>query len=86
MTPLIVPAITLHLGWRAAFLITGSFTVVWLIVWLAVGTGHHRQHQRLQPTELALIESDPPDRSESIPWLTLLKTHARRGPTPQPSS
>jgi len=73
VTPLIVPAITLHLGWRAAFLITGSFTVLWLIAWLAVYRPP-RQHHRLQPAELALIESDPPDRAESIPWLSLLKT------------
>jgi ACS family hexuronate transporter-like MFS transporter len=73
VTPLIVPAITLHLGWRAAFLITGSFTVIWLIAWLAVYRPP-RQHQRLQPTELALIESDPPDRPESIAWGSLLKT------------
>ena len=73
VTPLIVPAITLHLGWRAAFLITGSFTVIWLIAWLAVYRPP-RQHPRLQPAELALIESDPPDPPASISWSSLLKT------------
>ena len=32
--PLIVPAITLTLGWRAAFLITGAVSLLWLIPWL----------------------------------------------------
>ena len=73
VTPLIVPAITLHLGWRAAFLITGSFTVVWLVAWLAIYRPP-RQHHRLGRAELALIESDPPDRPEPIPWLRLLQT------------
>ena len=73
VTPLIVPAITLHLGWRAAFLITGSFTVFWLIAWLTVYRPP-RQHPRLQPAELALIESDPPDPPASISWSSLLKT------------
>ena len=72
VTPIIVPAITLHLGWRAAFLITGSFTVVWLFIWLAVYRSP-RQHPRLQRAELALIETDPPDPPVSVPWLSLLK-------------
>ncbi|HEY6455949.1 MAG TPA: MFS transporter [Steroidobacteraceae bacterium] len=72
VTPIIVPAITLSLGWRAAFLITGSFTVLWLIVWFAVYRSP-RQHRRLRRAELALIESDPPDPPVSIPWVSLLK-------------
>ncbi|HEY6451959.1 MAG TPA: MFS transporter [Steroidobacteraceae bacterium] len=72
VTPIIVPAITLSLGWRAAFLITGSFTVLWLIVWFAVYRSP-RQHRRLGRAELALIESDPPDPPVSIPWVSLLK-------------
>jgi ACS family hexuronate transporter-like MFS transporter len=72
ITPLIVPAITLTLGWRAAFLITGSFTVVWLVVWLAVYRPP-RGHPRLGTAELALIESDPPDPVVvSVPWTRLL--------------
>jgi MFS transporter, ACS family, hexuronate transporter len=72
LTPIIVPAITLTLGWRAAFVITGSFTVVWLVIWLALYRSP-RQHNRMRPAELALIESDPPDPPVSIPWLSLLK-------------
>jgi ACS family hexuronate transporter-like MFS transporter len=71
VTPLIVPAITLTLGWQAAFLITGSFTVVWLLVWLAVYRPP-RQHPRLGAAELALIERDAPDPVVSIPWMRLL--------------
>src|SRR6185312_827133 len=55
VTPLIVPAITLTLGWRAAFLITGSFTVIWVIAWLAIYRSP-REQPRLRATELALIE------------------------------
>lgn len=72
ITPILVPAITLTLGWRAAFVITGSFTLVWLVVWLAVYRSP-RQHRQLRPTELAYIERDPPDPPVSIPWLKLLK-------------
>ena len=64
ITPIIVPIITLDTRWRAAFVITGSLTVLWLVVWLAVYRSP-RRHRRLRPAELALIESDPPDRSGS---------------------
>lgn len=72
VTPLIVPVITLTLGWRAAFLITGSFTVVWLVVWLAVYRPP-RGHPRVGAAELALIESDPPDAVVSVSWMRLLR-------------
>jgi len=71
VTPLIVPVITLSLGWQAAFLITGSFTVIWVVVWLAVYRPT-RRHSHLGAAELALIESDPPDPVGSIPWRRLL--------------
>jgi len=72
VTPLIVPAITLTLGWRAAFLITGSFTLVWLVAWLAVYRPP-RRHTRVAASELALIESDPDDAVASVPWRRLLQ-------------
>src|SRR6266403_4646513 len=34
VTPLIVPWIAVHLGWRWAFLLTGSLGFAWLILWL----------------------------------------------------
>jgi MFS transporter, ACS family, hexuronate transporter len=72
VAPLIVPAITLTIGWRAAFLITGGFTVVWLVIWLAVYRPPQRHH-RVAAAELGHIESDPPDPMVSIPWGRLLR-------------
>jgi len=71
VTPLIVPAITLAYGWRAAFVITGAASLVWLVAWLAVYRRPH-QSKRLSPAELAYIESDPADPSARVPWLRLL--------------
>jgi ACS family hexuronate transporter-like MFS transporter len=73
ITPLIVPAITLAFGWRAAFIVTGSFTLVWLAVWLAVYR-RPQAHKRVSAAELAYIESDPPEATEPVPWLKVLKT------------
>src|SRR5919112_135777 len=36
VTPLIVPFLTLAYGWRAAFVITGAVSLVWLVAWLAI--------------------------------------------------
>jgi ACS family hexuronate transporter-like MFS transporter len=74
ITPLIVPAITLAYGWRATFVITGSFSLIWLVVWIAMYR-HPRNHPRVGAAELALIESDPPDTEaqQNIPWSRLLR-------------
>jgi ACS family hexuronate transporter-like MFS transporter len=72
VTPLIVPVITLNLGWRAAFLITGGFTVLWLVAWLAIYRPP-QQHSRVGRAELTLIESDPADPPVAVPWMSLLK-------------
>lgn len=73
VTPLLVPTITLAFGWRAAFVLTGGLTVLWLIVWLALYRSPQRQ-PLLQPEELAYIQSDPPDPSSSVSWGRLLRT------------
>lgn len=36
VTPLVVPAIAVTFGWRAAFLAAGALGLVWVLVWLAV--------------------------------------------------
>lgn len=72
VTPLVIPAITLAWGWRAAFIVTGLAGLVWLPIWLLVYRTP-RQHKALKPSELAHIESDPPDPVETVPWTRLLR-------------
>lgn len=71
VTPLIIPAITLSMGWRAAFVITGVVSMLWLVAWLWIYRTP-RESNRVGATELAHIESDPPEPPEQrIGWLTL---------------
>ena len=56
LTPLIVPVITLTLGWRAAFVVTGLFTVVWLAAWLAFYR-RPSEHRSVSTAERAYIEA-----------------------------
>jgi ACS family hexuronate transporter-like MFS transporter len=71
VTPLIIPAVTLAWGWRAAFIVTGVGGLLWLPVWLLVYRTP-RETKGLSAAELAHIESDPPDAIEALPWRRLL--------------
>ncbi len=71
LTPLIVAAIVPRLGWRAAFIVTGSFTVIWLAAWLIFYRTPSR-HPRLSQTEREHIEADPVEAKRPVAWRTLL--------------
>jgi ACS family hexuronate transporter-like MFS transporter len=69
-TPLLVPWIALHFGWRWAFLLTGALGFAWVIGWLACYRPP-QEHPRLSSNELAHILSDPVEPSTRISWLSL---------------
>jgi ACS family hexuronate transporter-like MFS transporter len=72
ITPLLVPAVTLAFGWRAAFIVTGLLTLAWLAAWLIIYRSP-QNHPRVNSAELALIEADPADPPSHTPWLRLLR-------------
>ena len=71
ITPLAVPWITYHYGWRAAFVATGALGFVWLAFWLAVYR-RPADDKRLGAPELAHINSDPEESVTPIKWRRLL--------------
>ncbi len=71
LVPLAVPWVTDHLGWQAAFLFTGGFSLVWLILWWLIYKNPEHDPQ-LSPQELAYIRSDPAGSVTKVPWLRLL--------------
>jgi len=72
LTPWFVPPIALRWGWPYAFLVTGALGLVWIVAW-AVMYRSPQDHPRVSPTELALIQNDPPDPAVKISWLELLR-------------
>jgi len=70
LTPLIVPIIVLTFGWRMAFVATGSLSLIWLILWVAVYR-RPQEHPKVKPPELAYIESDQQVLEKPVPWLKL---------------
>ena len=72
LAPLIVPWVTLHYGWHAAFLVTGLFSAAWIAVWFA----KYRKpadHPTLTGAELRHIYQEAAEQmGPSTPWLKLL--------------
>ena len=72
VAPLIVPIVVARFGWHSAFLVTGSFSLSWIVVWLLFYREPER-HPRLSPKELSYIRSDAEQESAvKIPYPTLL--------------
>ncbi len=75
--PILIPWILGTYGWQEAFLITGSLGFIWLILWRIFYEVPAKQ-KRLQPTELAYINSDvevnkTPVTEKNVTWLALFK-------------
>jgi ACS family hexuronate transporter-like MFS transporter len=74
VAPLIVPAITLALGWQWAFIVTGALGFIWLIFWL-IFYETPDSHPKLSNAERELIRSDVADEpTGKMAWSRLL-TH-----------
>ncbi len=71
-TPLVAPWITIHYGWRAAFLLIGSVGFVWLVLWLWIYR-RPEEHSRCSPEELQYIRSDPADPPSRMNWFDLIR-------------
>jgi ACS family hexuronate transporter-like MFS transporter len=77
VAPLSVPFITEAWGWRWAFIITGSFGLIWLVLWMIVYDIPSRKKQ-VSKAELDYIHSDTDQPTQvegqgaKISWLKLL--------------
>jgi MFS transporter, ACS family, hexuronate transporter len=74
LAPLIIPLVVMANGknWQFAFLTTGFFSAIWVILWLTV----YRKpelHPSLSDNELTYIQQDSEKESnEKLPWRMLL--------------
>jgi len=71
VTPLVVPWITLAYGWQWAFVITGVLGFGWVIWWF-MSYRDPDTHPGVNAAELAIIQSDPVEKTAAIPWSRLL--------------
>lgn len=71
ITPLIVPWIVRHWGWRGAFLGIGAVGFVWLAFWLLIYR-KPSEHNGISKAELDYISSDPIAPPGKIKWSRLI--------------
>ena len=72
LAPLIVPWVTIHYGWRAAFLVTGAFSMLW-IVWWWKNYRKPTDHPTLTGAELRHIYKEAAvQMGPAVPWVRLL--------------
>ncbi len=72
LAPIIVPWVTIHYGWHAAFLATGGFSVLWILWWFR----NYRKpanHPTLTGSELRYIYQEAAEQmGPSARWAKLL--------------
>ena len=71
VVPAIVPLAVSMFTWRGAFVVGGSLGLVWLLFWLWLYR-KPEEHPSVSPQELGMIQSDPPESIQPVPWVRLL--------------
>ena len=77
IAPLTVPYITIAWGWQWAFIITGAFGFIWLVLWFIFYEVPQKQKRLSQP-EYAYIHSDADEKGDTeltgprLSWSKLL--------------
>ena len=72
LAPLLVPWVTIHFGWRAAFLTTGVFSMIW-IAWWFKNYRKPTDHPTLTGAELRHIYKEAAQQmGPNVPWVRLL--------------
>jgi len=67
LAPLAVPWVALHFGWRASFLITGIFSVGWIIWW---SIRYHTPREAMDWSRGEIVAAPP---ASTLAWWKLLR-------------
>lgn len=73
LAPALVPLITTWWGWRAAFLLTGGLSALWVIVWLLAYRAPAPRSAPAADPEQAGAGCPSPSTEPGLPWLRLLR-------------
>ncbi len=76
ITPPMIVLLMTYIGWRAAFLVTGSLGILWVIAWWALYSAPET-HPLITSEELAIIRNEssasPRPTVKSVRWVDLLR-------------
>ena len=67
LTILVVPSMAKKWGWQSAFIFTGAIGFIWVAAWMLLYR-RPELHPKVSAEELALIQSDPADEVDAVPW------------------
>jgi MFS family permease len=75
ITPALVVALLAFVSWRGVFIALGSFTLVWLVLWLFVFRDDPCTHKGVTAAELGELARDGERKADvpSVPWLALAR-------------
>jgi ACS family hexuronate transporter-like MFS transporter len=82
IAPLLIPWVYARFGWHAAFLVTGFFSMAWILLWFLTYR-KPTEHPRLTKNELDYINSDSiltspsaqlkgVSKNAKVPWIQLI--------------
>lgn len=72
VTPPIVAAIIVWWSWRAAFVILGAVSLVWVAVWWLYFRDEPRDHAGVTPEDLARLSAAAKKERRNVPWRRLI--------------
>jgi len=73
LTPALVAVLLAFVSWRASFVILGSTSLLWLLLWSWYFRNDPREHPRVSEADLANLPAPRETRRETIPWLSLAR-------------
>ena len=73
LTPALVAALLAFVTWRISFVILGSTTLIWLLVWAWYFRNDPREHSAVTEAEVAKLPERRETRRQTIPWLRLAR-------------
>ncbi|PYY72428.1 MFS transporter [Pseudomonas jessenii] len=77
----IVGFLALWLGWRVAFVVIASVGILWAVAWFRVAASTPKEHPKVSPQELALINADrevPVQAAEDAPRTPVMEIIMQR--------
>jgi MFS family permease len=73
LTPPLMAALLVFLTWRAAFVLLGSVSLLWLFAWAWYFRNEPREHPGMNESDLAALPARAPGVRPAIPWLPLAR-------------
>jgi MFS family permease len=72
LTPPLIAAMLVVMSWRVSFIVLGTASLVWLLVWAWYFRNDPRDHPSITPADLAVLPA-PLSRRRVVPWFRLAR-------------